>query len=61
MSMITRDWEEYFGYEVEDQYEPDEKQDYSEAGISDDATSGTDIRLGFSSPRLGELFLSAKK
>ena len=64
--MGSRDWGDYFGNEVEDRYEPDEKQDHSEADISHDATSpkdGTDIRLVLTSdsPRFGELFLGAEK
>ena len=64
--MVTRDWRDDFGNEVEDQYEPGEKQDHSEAGISHDVKSpkdGTDIRLAptSSSPRFSELFLDAKK
>jgi len=64
--MVTRDWGDDFSNEVDDQYEPDEKQDHSEADISDDATSpkdGTDISLALTSdsPRFGELFYGAEK
>ena len=64
--MDTRDWGDYFGNEIEDRYEPDEKQDHSEAGVTHDATSpedGTDIRLRLTSdfPRFDELFLGAEK
>ena len=64
--MVTRDRGDDFANEVDDQYEPDEKQDHSEAGISHDAISpkdGSDVRLALTSstPRFGELFLGAEK
>lgn len=64
--MVIRDWGDDFGNEVYDHYEPDEKQDHCEAGISHDAKSpknDTDIRsaLTSDSPRFGELFLGAEE
>lgn len=63
--MVTRHWGNDFGDEVKNQYDPDKKQNHSEAGISHNATSpeyGANIRLTLtSSPRYDELFLGAKK
>jgi hypothetical protein len=64
--MVTRDWGNDFGDEVKNQYDPDKKQNHSEAGISHNATSpqdGANIRLTPTSffPRYDELFLGAEK
>lgn len=71
--MITRYWGVDFCDKVGDHYEPDEKQDEGEAGVSHDAKSpkdGTETRrslrrltltLTSHSPRFGELFLGAEK